>query len=127
MIVKHFFEGGPSFMFFIYAMWITVGFISIKFLMNYFSDKKDLEKLTKQNSIILFVGSFAFLFGLFGQMLGMYGALSCVYEAGDISPALIAGGIGVSLIAALYGFGLLLVSSIVWFIFKNLINKKRPE
>lgn len=123
MVVKHLFVGGPTFMSVIYAMWIVVIFIVIKFLINYFSDKKDLQKLTKLNSIILFVGSFAFLTGLFGQMIGMYGALACVYEAGDISPALIAGGIGVSLICALYGFGLLLVSSIIWFIFRNLIQK----
>jgi biopolymer transport protein ExbB/TolQ len=123
MIVKHLFEGGLSFMSIIYAMWIVVIFVAIKFLINYFSNKKDLQKLTKLNSIILFVGSFTFLIGLFGQMIGMYGALSCVYEAGNIAPALIAGGIRVSLLAALYGFGLLLVSSIIWFIYRSLLSK----
>ncbi len=123
MVVKHLFVGGPSFMSVIYALWVVVIFIVIKFLINYFSDKKDLQKLTNLNSMILFIGSFTFLLGLFAQMIGMYNALACVHEAGDISPALIAGGIGVSLIAPLYGFGLLLISSITWFIFRNLIQK----
>lgn len=122
MVVKHLFVGGPAFMSVIYAMWIVVIFIVIKFLINYFSDKKDLQKLTKQNSIILFVGSFTFLLGLFAQMIGMYNALACVYEAGDISPALIAGGLRVSL-APLYGFVLFLISGIIWFIFRNLLRK----
>jgi biopolymer transport protein ExbB/TolQ len=123
MVVKHLFEGGLAFMSVIYALWIVVIFIVIKFLINYFSDKKDLQKLTKLNSVILFVGSFTFLIGLFGQMIGMYGALAVVSKVDNISPTLFAGGIGVSLICALYGFGLLLVSSIIWFIFRNLIQK----
>ncbi len=122
MVVKHLFEGGPAFMSVIYIMWIIVGFISIKFLMNYFSEKRDLQKLSKNNTTILFIGSFAFLLGLFGQILGMYGALAAIHAAGDISPALIAGGLKVSLIAPLYGFGLLLLSSIIWFVFRNLIK-----
>lgn len=123
MIVKHLFEGGISFMSIIYAMWIIVIFFIIKFLINYFSDKKDLHKLTKQNSIILFVGSFAFLIGLFAQMIGVYNALASVYEAGDISPALIAGGLKVTLIAPMYGLVLFLISIILWFNFKNLLSK----
>ncbi|NOQ26665.1 MAG: hypothetical protein GQ564_15000 [Bacteroidales bacterium] len=123
MVVKHLFEGGPAFMSVIYAMWIVVIFIVIRFLINYFSDKKDLQKLTKQNSIILFVGSFTFLLGLTGQMIGMYHALDSVQKAGDIQLSLIAGGIRVTLIAPLYGFGLLLISSIIWFLFRNLLRK----
>ena len=123
MIVKHLFEGGPSFMSIVYIMWIVVIFVAIRFLINYFSDKKDLQKLAKQNSIILFVGSFAFLFGLTGQMTGMYHALDAVQKAGDIQLSLIAGGIKVTFIVAFYGLGLLLVSSIIWFVFRNLLRK----
>lgn len=123
MVVKHLFEGGLTFMSVIYVLWIVVIFIVIRFLINYFSDKKDLQKLTNLNSTILFIGSLTFLIGLFGQMIGMFHALASVYEAGDISPALIAGGIKVTLIAPLYGFSLLLISSIIWFIFRNLLRK----
>ncbi len=122
MIVEHLFMGGISFMLPIYIMWIVVIFFTIKFLLNYFSKNKDLKKLAKQNSLIIFIGSFAFLFGLLGQIIGMYQALVCVQKAGDISPALIAGGLRISLLAPLYGFVLFLISGIIWFIFRNLIK-----
>jgi biopolymer transport protein ExbB/TolQ len=123
MIVEHLFVGGISFMLPIYLMWIAVIILSIKFLINYFSKNKDLQKLGKQNSLIIFIGSFAFLFGLLGQILGLYGALQAIQSAGDISPALMAGGLKVSLIAPLYGLILLVISSVIWFIFRNLIRK----
>jgi biopolymer transport protein ExbB/TolQ len=123
MIVEHLFVGGISFMLPIYLMWIAVIILSVKFLINYFSKNKDLQKLAKQNSLILFLGSFAFLFGLLGQILGLYGALQAIQSAGDISPAIMAGGLRVSLIAPLYGLVLLVISSIIWFVFRNLVKK----
>ena len=123
MLVEHLMIGGIYFMLPIYIMWIVVIFLSIKFLMNYFSEKRDLNKLSKQNSLIIFIGSFGFLFGLLGQISGMYQALVCVQAVGDISPALIAGGLRVSLLAPMYGFILFLISGIIWFIFRNLIKE----
>ena len=123
MIIKHLFEGGIYFMAPIYIMWIVVIFLSVKFLLNYFSDNKDHEKLKKQNSTIIFIGSFSFLFGIFGQTLGIFGALTAIQNASDIAPSLIAGGLKVSLLTTLYGFSLLLLSSIIWFVFRSLLKK----
>ena len=122
-LIEHLFMGGIYFMLPIYIMWIVVIFLSVKFLFNYNSENKDLEKLTKQNSVIIFIGSFAFLLGLFGQILGLYGALVAIQAAGDISPALMAGGLRVSFLAPLYGFALFLISGIIWFIFRNLLKE----
>ena len=123
MIVEHLFMGGISFMLPIYIMWIVVIFFTIKFLLNYYSENRDLKKLAKQNSLIIFIGSFAFLFGLLGQIIGLYNALLAIQAASDISPGIMAGGLRVSLIAPLYGFVLFLISSIVWFIYRNLIRE----
>ncbi len=123
MLVDHLKWGGIYSMSLIYIMWIVVIYFTIKFLLNYFSKNKDFKKLAKQNSLIIFIGSFAFLFGLLMQIVGMYQALVCVQEAGDISPALIAGGLRISLLAPLYGFVLFLLSGIIWFIFRNLIKE----
>ena len=122
MIAKHLFEGGPLFMSVIYSLWITVIILAIRFLIIYFKDKQD-TKLKKTNDAILFLGSLTFLIGIFGQSIGIFMALSAIQAVGDISPALIAGGLKVSMITTLYGFGLLLVSSIVWFIYRNLLKK----
>ncbi|MDX9695299.1 MAG: MotA/TolQ/ExbB proton channel family protein [Bacteroidales bacterium] len=123
MIVKHFFEGGPYLMLLIYIMWIVVLFFAAKLLINYFSDKRNLVKLEKYNSIILFSGSFAFLFGIFGQIIGFFQILDVIHREGDIAFSLIAGGLRVTLITVIYGFALLLVSAIIWFVNRNLLKK----
>lgn len=124
MILKHLYEGGPFFMFPIAIMWIVVILLSSLQFFNYFSSKRNDEKIAKRNSTILFIGSFALLFGMFGQLLGLYQALDAIERAGDISPFLIAGGLKISLLTVIYGFSLLLFSSLIWFIIKNLISKQ---
>jgi hypothetical protein len=123
MIFEHLVIGGIYFMLPIYMMWIVVIFFSIKFLTNYFSGNKDFKRLAKHNSLIIFIGSFAFLFGILGQVIGLFQALQAIQSAGDISPALMAGGLRVSLFAPLYGFILFLISSIIWFFNRNLLIK----
>lgn len=123
MIKLHLIEGGIYFMLPIYIMWIVVLFFTIRFLLNYFSENKNTEKLKKQNSTILFVGSFAFLFGIFGQIIGFFQILDFISREGSVAPSIIAGGLKISLLAPLYGFVLLLISSLIWFIFKNLLSK----
>ena len=122
MIVKHFIEGGPLFMSAIYLMWIAVFILGIRFVILYSKDQL-IIKLKRTNDAILFLGSFTFLLGIFGQTIGIFMALTVIEAQGGVAPALIAGGLKVSMITALYGFGLLLVSAIIWFIFRNLIQK----
>ncbi|MGE0089690.1 MAG: MotA/TolQ/ExbB proton channel family protein [Bacteroidales bacterium] len=122
MLLRHLIEGGIFFMLPIYLMWIVVIILTIRFILLLKKDNKDL-RLKRTNDSILFTGSFAFLFGLFGQIIGLFGAMEAIYSAGDISPALMAAGFMISLLTVIYGFALLLLSSIVWFIFKNLIKK----
>lgn len=123
MIVKHLIEGGIYFMLPIYLMWIIVLFFIIKFFLNYFSDKRNLVKLEKYNSIILFSGSFAFLFGIFGQIIGFFQVLDVIEREGEVAPFLIAGGLKITLLTVMYGFALLLVSAIIWFTNRNLLKK----
>ncbi len=118
----HFMEGGPFFMTLHYIMWILVIFCIVRFMQVYKSDNKDLKKLNKFNSTILFIGAFGFLFSWFYRMLGMYGAFLAIQNAGDISPALVVGGLRVSLIAPLYALFLFLVTCLIWFLFRNKIK-----
>jgi hypothetical protein len=121
MIAKHLFEGGPLFMTVIYILWIAVITLTIRFLIIYMKDRQ-IAKLKRTNDAILFLGSFTFLFGIFGQTLGIFGALSSIEAVGPLHPSLIAGGLKVSMITTIYGFGLFLISSIIWFIFNNLLT-----
>ncbi|MCK5171020.1 MAG: hypothetical protein KAQ75_14175 [Bacteroidales bacterium] len=123
LLKENFMDGGPFFMTLHYIMWILIILYTIRFLRNYYSKNKDLKKLIKFNSTIIFIGGFGFLFSLFYQALGISGALASIEVAQDISPSLLAGGLRVSLIAPLYSFFLFLISSIIWFVFRNLIKE----
>jgi len=122
LLKGNFIDGGPLFMTLIYIMWVLVIIITIKFLRNFYSNKKDLKKLEKFNFTIIFIGAFVFLFSLFYRNLGIYGALSTIIDAQDISPSILANGLRVSYIAPLYSFFLFLVSSLIWFFFRNKIK-----
>ena len=123
LLKQNFVEGGPFFMTLHYILWILVIIYSIRFLMNYYSETKDSKKLCKMKSTILFIGGFGFLLSIFYQHLGFYGALSAAERAQDISPALLLGGLRVSLIAPLYSLFLFLISILLWFVFRNLARE----
>lgn len=73
---------------------------------------------------ILFFGSLAPLIGIIGQMIGMMSAFDAIQRAGDISPALIAGGLKVSMYAPAYGLIILFFAALFWFILKTIIERK---
>ena len=70
----------------------------------------------------MFFGSFAFLIGISGQMIGLMAAFDSIQRAGypSIAPQIIAGGLKVSFIPTVFGMFLLLLSAIIWFVCRNL-------
>ncbi len=80
---------------------------------------KKEEIVKKRIDLILFLGSFAFIYGIFGQVLGLYQAAGAIQQAPDISPTLIWAGVRVSMIAPIMGFCVLLISSVLWFVLKS--------
>ncbi len=128
MIVQHFYEGGTFFMFFEYMMWIAVFILIALFVVMYRSNKSP-KKLKQINNTILFVGSFGFLWGISGQMMGLIGAFDAVQMIGEggVKPHLLAGGLKVTFIVPLYGLVLLMISSIFWFVFGNLNYEQKNK
>lgn len=70
------------------------------------------------------IGLFALITGILGQLIGLYMAFSAIQQAGDISPALVYGGIKVSMITTFYGIFIYLFSIILWFAASVIIEKK---
>ena len=85
-------------------------------LLNYKLKKAEINR--KHLDLIIFLGSFALIYGIFGQILGLYSAAEVIQQAGEISPSLIWGGFKVSLIAPIMGFTVMLISGIMWFILR---------
>lgn len=78
--------------------------------------RKNIDK--KGLTGILFFGSLAPLIGIIWQMIGMMRAFTAIQEAADISPAIVIGGLKLSMYGPLYGFIVLFFSALFWFLLK---------
>lgn len=79
-----------------------------------------LRKLKQGRSI----GLFALVFGVFGQMLGLFQAFGVLREVSDIIPSVIWGGIRVSMIPTLFGIVIYLFALLIWFVMTTLVERK---
>lgn len=113
-------SGGPVFMYFLTLFLLTiVALFCIAGYSLYFS-KSPRPILTKNLILgIIYLGSFSAVWGILGQGVGIWLALSAIQAAADVSPAIIVDGIKISMIAPLYGISIFLFSSVLWFILKT--------
>ena len=82
-------------------------------------------KVTKNGlGLILLFGSLAIVTGFLGQAIGLIAAFNAIEVAGDISPALVAGGLKVSMIVPVYGTFIFILSLIAWGILKEIYVRK---
>lgn len=90
-----------------------------------FADKLSGKRSTKFTPKgILVAGSLAFMLGILAQAIGIYQAMIAIQAAGDVSPAILAGGFKVSLIAPIYGMIIFVITLIVWLGLNYLMPKK---
>jgi hypothetical protein len=122
LLKQNFMEGEPFFMTLYLTLWILVIIFSVLFVMNFKSKSKDLGKLKKMNTRIMFIGGFGVVFSTFYWLIGMHGALSALEMAQDISLELVLKGFKASLIAPIYSLFLFMVSGFVWLFFRNKLH-----
>lgn len=84
------------------------------------------EYNTKLLSLIMMAGSFSAALGVFSQIIGIVQALEAIRAAADISPQIVMGGAIVSFYSTIWGFMVLLVSLLIYFILKEIIKHKKP-
>lgn len=65
---------------------------------------------------------FAFVFGIFGQVIGLFSAFEVIQEIGEVSQAILAGGLKVSTYTTIYGFTIYLLAKAVKITF-SFMNK----
>lgn len=70
-------------------------------------------KVQTLKSLVLQLGVFAFFLGLLSQAMGLMQAFQAIQQIGDVSPAIVAGGLYVSLIAPAWGLIVLLVGLVL--------------
>lgn len=115
---------GGSFMIVISIMAVLMVVITFWKAWELFGKKRANYKLL---DLILMAGSVAAAVGIFSQIVGIVGALEAIRQAGDISPQLVMGGAIVSFYAPIWGFLVLIISLMFYFILKEIIKARKPE
>lgn len=117
-MIQFFIEGG-------FMMWL---FLVLAILILYLSIRKAIQLYGKQElskpaletgiNAILFWGAVAAILGFFAHYLGVYQAMLAIYQANDISPAIVAYGYSMSLITILTGLTIFIFSAVIWFVLR---------
>ena len=98
------FDGGAFFMFPILFLLILIIILIVKGFLTPNEQKKTI-------SLIASLGLFTIVWGFLGQTLGLIGAFDSIEQVGgSMSPALIAGGLKISLLAPVFGLVTFLVA-----------------
>ncbi len=94
--------------------------ISLKAVKLYLQKHKNPESLRKGLDAILFIGSLCFAYGVLGQTIGIYQMLQFISASQQqLSPQVIAAGLQISIIPALYGLIIFIMAALCWFLFRN--------
>ena len=71
-----------------------------------------LSKQRKTN-LIKSIGLLAMITGILGQLIGLFSAFEAIQQMGSVSPAMLAGGLKVSMITTIYGAIIYLISILI--------------
>jgi len=111
-----FYRGEPLYMsilsillFIILAMGIILGFQIFR------GKVGNKNRIRKQLAYIKSVGLFTLVFGVFVQLLGLYGAFVAIKSWGSVSPSILTRGLLTSSIPNLYGIIIFLLAYLIWF------------
>ena len=120
-----FYMGGPLFMGLLTALLIVMLAWAIYHFSPMLVKKEfDVTKTRSRLKHIKTIGSFALVTGILGQLIGLYGAFAGIEQAGGVSPAMLAGGLKVSMITTFYGFLIYLLSLVIWLIMDYITVQK---
>ena len=123
---KLFFEGGPIYMGILTGILIImVAWALYHFLPALLKKESNSKNLRARLKHIKTIGTFGLVFGIMSQLIGLYQAFSAVEQMGGVSPALLMGGLKVSMITTFYGIIIYLISLLTWFITDYVFNKMR--
>ncbi|SDM09225.1 MotA/TolQ/ExbB proton channel family protein [Catalinimonas alkaloidigena] len=120
-----FFEGGILFMGMLTLVFFIMVATAVVVGLPIFTHQVSHVAATRHRlTYVKSVGLFALIFGMFGQLLGLYDAFKAIEQIGAVSQAMLAGGLRVSSISTLYGFFIFLLSYLIWFGLETALNRK---
>ncbi len=112
-----FYMGGTLFMGILTLLLLVILCIAVVSAIKMSNGKPiNFDRMRHQLSYIRSVGLFALVFGILGQMIGLYSAFQHIEVVGNISWDMLAGGLKVSFICTLYGIIIFLISYLIWYV-----------
>ena len=112
-----FIMGGSLFMSILTILLVIVVAVSVYFAVLIASGKsREKANFSHQLTYVKSIGLFTMITGILGQLIGLFMAFTAIEAAQDISPAILAGGLKVSMITTLTGVVIYLISIIIWFL-----------
>jgi hypothetical protein len=123
-----FYMGGTLFMGILTTLLVIMLATSVYFFVRISSGKAaGISNFSHKLSYVKSVGLFTMITGILGQLIGLLEAFKAIEQVGDISPAILAGGLKVSMITTLYGIFIYLFSILIWFLLDLWYNKKEGK
>ncbi len=120
-----FYMGGPLFMGILTTLLVILLAIVVYFFVLIVSGKSAaISNFSHKLTYVKSVGLFTMITGILGQLIGLLEAFKAIERVGDISPAMLAGGLKVSMITTLYGILIYLLSILIWFLLDLMHQKK---
>ncbi len=104
---------------------IVILLLAVKKAVDLFGGK-DLtnSQLEKGLHAIIFWGAISAVFGILGQITGIYNALNAIIRAEEIDPRICAAGFAQSFTTSIFGLNVLMFSAIVWFVLLSRYRKR---
>ena len=117
--------GGSLFMSILTILLVIIVAVSVYFAVTIAGGKASEKANFKQQlRYVKSLGLFTMITGILGQLIGLFSAFTAIEAAGDVSPAMLAGGLKVSMITSLTGIVIYLISIIIWFLLDMFYQKK---
>ena len=117
--------GGSLFMGILTILLVIILATSLYFGLSIASGKAEEKKnFSHRLTYLKSLGLFTMITGILGQLIGLTEAFKAIEAAMDISPAIMAGGLKVSMITTLYGIVINLLSILIWFLLDLWYHKK---
>ncbi|MEJ2005738.1 MAG: MotA/TolQ/ExbB proton channel family protein [Cyclobacteriaceae bacterium] len=122
-MIELFNEGGPLFMGILTILFLLMIVAAVRTYTRYSQSKTNLKQAKQGIANVRSLGLLALVFGIFGQLLGLYQMFVAIQEIESVAPALLAGGLKVSMITTLYGMFIFIIGIIAVMILRRSIRK----
>ena len=117
--------GGSLFMSILTILLVVIVAVSVYYAITIAGGKASEKANFKQQlRYVKSLGLFTMITGILGQLIGLFSAFTAIEAAGDVSPAMLAGGLKISMITSLTGIVIYLISIIIWFLLDMYYQKK---